>query len=112
MHPAHISIVRRENKVARSRPSYPPEFKEEAVRLVHTSDREWPIPKIACDLGVSPERAQLSHTREGDRVTDVGMFLSHAIFSCIRASPIEWLLALRLDQRACWRCDDLVSCGL
>lgn len=34
---------------------YPPEFKEEAVRLVHASDERWPIPKIARDLGVSPE---------------------------------------------------------
>ena len=34
---------------------YPPEFKEEAVRLVHVSDERWPIPKIARDLGVSPE---------------------------------------------------------
>jgi transposase len=41
--------------MARFRPSYPPEFKEEAVRLVHTSDEKRPIPKIARDLGVSPE---------------------------------------------------------
>ena len=34
---------------------YPPEFKEEAVRLVHASDDRWPVPKIARDLGVSPE---------------------------------------------------------
>ncbi len=34
---------------------YPPEFKEEAVRLVHASDERWPVPKIARDLGVSPE---------------------------------------------------------
>ena len=34
---------------------YPPEFKEEAVRLVHASHERWPIPKIARDLGVSPE---------------------------------------------------------
>jgi transposase len=39
----------------RSRPSYPPEFKEEAVRLVRSSDEQWPIPKIARDLGISPE---------------------------------------------------------
>src|SRR3712207_4596221 len=36
-------------------PSYPPEFKEEAVRLVHASDEKRPIPKIARNLGVSPE---------------------------------------------------------
>jgi transposase len=34
---------------------YPPEFKEEAVRLVRASDERWPIPRIARDLGVSPE---------------------------------------------------------
>jgi transposase len=34
---------------------YPPEFKEEAVRLVHASDERWPIPKIARDLALSPE---------------------------------------------------------
>jgi transposase-like protein len=34
---------------------YPPEFKEKAVRLVHVSDERWQIPKIARDLGVSPE---------------------------------------------------------
>jgi transposase len=41
--------------MARFRPSYPPEFKEEAVRLVHASDEKRPIPKIARNLGVSPE---------------------------------------------------------
>lgn len=41
--------------MGRSRPPYPPEFKEEAVRLVHASDEKRPIPKIARDLGVSPE---------------------------------------------------------
>jgi transposase len=34
---------------------YTPEFKEEAVRLVRASDERWPIPRIARDLGVSPE---------------------------------------------------------
>jgi transposase len=34
---------------------YPPEFKEEAVRLVHSSDEKHPIPKIARDLDVSTE---------------------------------------------------------
>jgi transposase len=43
----------------------PPEFKEEAVRLVHASDERWPIPKIARDLGVSPEtlRNRVKQTR-------------------------------------------------
>ena len=39
--------------MARSRPSYPPEFKEEAVRLVHSSSKQQPISKIARDLGVA-----------------------------------------------------------
>ncbi len=39
----------------KSRASYPLEFKEEAVRLVRSSDAQWPIPKIARDLGVAPE---------------------------------------------------------
>jgi transposase len=34
---------------------YPPEFKQEAVRLVRASDETYPVPKIARDLGVSPE---------------------------------------------------------
>ncbi len=34
---------------------YSPEFKQEAVRLVHSSDEEHPIPKIARDLDVSTE---------------------------------------------------------
>jgi transposase len=39
--------------MARSRPSYPPEFKEEAVRLVQSSSDKQPVSKIARDLGVS-----------------------------------------------------------
>ena len=34
---------------------YSPEFKEEAVRLVHSSDEKYPVSKIARDLGVSAE---------------------------------------------------------
>jgi transposase len=41
--------------MGRSRPSYPAEFKEEAVRLVRSSDAQWPVPKTARDLGVAPE---------------------------------------------------------
>ncbi len=41
--------------MGRTRRLYPPEFKQEAVRLVHSSDETYPIPKIARDLGVSPE---------------------------------------------------------
>jgi transposase len=40
--------------MARSRPSYPPEFKEEAVRLVRSSSAQRSVSKIARDLGVSP----------------------------------------------------------
>jgi transposase len=34
---------------------YSPEFKEEAVRLVHSSHEKYPVPKIARDLDVSTE---------------------------------------------------------
>jgi transposase len=34
---------------------YSPEFKEEAVRLVHSSDEKYPVAKIARDLDVSAE---------------------------------------------------------
>ena len=34
---------------------YPPEFKEEAVRMVHASDEKYPVSKIARDLDVSTE---------------------------------------------------------
>jgi transposase-like protein len=32
---------------------YPPEFKEEAVRLVYSSHEKYPVSKIARDLDVS-----------------------------------------------------------
>ena len=41
--------------MGRSRPSYAAELKEEAVRLVRSSDAQWPVPKIARELGVAPE---------------------------------------------------------
>jgi transposase-like protein len=34
---------------------YPPEFKEEAVRMVHSSEEKYPVAKIARDLDVSTE---------------------------------------------------------
>jgi len=34
---------------------YSPEFKEEAVRLVHSSNERYPVAKIACDLDVCAE---------------------------------------------------------
>lgn len=41
--------------MGKARPPYPPEFEEEAVRLVRLSEAEWPVPKVARDLGVAPE---------------------------------------------------------
>ncbi len=41
--------------MGKTRPPYPPEFKEEAVRLVRVSGAEWPVPKVARNLGVAPE---------------------------------------------------------
>jgi transposase len=34
---------------------YPPEFKEEAVRLVQSSEEKYPVSRIARDLGISTE---------------------------------------------------------
>jgi transposase-like protein len=34
-------------------PTYPPEFRREAIRLVRASDEEHPIPGIAREIGVS-----------------------------------------------------------
>src|ERR671912_358600 len=34
---------------------YSPEFKEEAIRLVHSSDEKYPVAKIARDLDISTE---------------------------------------------------------
>lgn len=39
--------------MGKTRAPYPPEFREEAVRLVHSSGR--PIKEIAADLGVSEQ---------------------------------------------------------
>jgi transposase len=43
---------------------YSPEFKEEAVRLVHSSNERYPVAKIARDLDVSTEtlRKWVNHT--------------------------------------------------
>jgi transposase len=41
--------------VPRTRPPYPPEFRREAIRLVHASEEEHPIPKVAKELGVTSE---------------------------------------------------------
>jgi transposase-like protein len=35
---------------------YLPEFKEEAIRLVHSSEEKYPVAKIARDLDVSAEK--------------------------------------------------------
>ena len=37
----------------RTKPTYPPEFRREAIRLVRASDEEHPIPRIAREIGVS-----------------------------------------------------------
>lgn len=37
----------------RTNPTYPPEFRREAIRLVRASDEEHPIPGIARQIGVS-----------------------------------------------------------
>ena len=37
----------------RTRPPYPPEFRQEAVRLLRASDKT--IPELAAELGVSPQ---------------------------------------------------------
>ena len=34
---------------------YPPEFKQEAIRLVHSCEEKYPVANIARDLGVSAE---------------------------------------------------------
>jgi transposase len=39
--------------VPRTNPTYPPEFRREAIRLVRTSNKEHPIPAIAREIGVS-----------------------------------------------------------
>jgi transposase len=36
----------------RTKPTYPPEFRREAVRLVRASEEEHPIPWIAREIGV------------------------------------------------------------
>jgi len=37
----------------RTNPTYPPEFRREAIRLVRASDEDHPIPGIAREIGVS-----------------------------------------------------------
>jgi transposase len=39
--------------VPRTNPTYPPEFRREAIRLVRASVQEHPIPGIAREIGVS-----------------------------------------------------------
>jgi hypothetical protein len=43
--------------MGKTRPSYPPEFKEEAVRLVRVvSEARWPVPKRWLASSASPRR--------------------------------------------------------
>jgi transposase len=37
----------------RTNPTYPPEFRREAIRLVRASEVKHPIPRIAREIGVS-----------------------------------------------------------
>jgi transposase len=39
--------------LARTNPTYPPEFHREAIRLVRASEEGHPIPRIAQEIGVS-----------------------------------------------------------
>ena len=50
----------------RTKPSYPPEFKAEAIRLVGSSDRS--LTRIAKDLGVADQtlRSWVQHAESGD----------------------------------------------
>ena len=50
----------------RTKPSYPPEFKAEAVRLVGSGDRS--LTRIAKDLGVADQtlRSWVQHAERGD----------------------------------------------
>ena len=46
-------VVKERRAVPRTNPTYPPEFRREAIRLVRASDQEHPIPGIAREIGVS-----------------------------------------------------------
>jgi transposase-like protein len=48
---------------------YSPEFKEEAVRLVHSSDERHPVAKIAHDLDVSTETLRKKWVKTRHRST-------------------------------------------
>jgi transposase len=39
----------------RTNPTYPPGFCREAIRLVRASKQDYPIPKVAREISVSPE---------------------------------------------------------
>ncbi len=39
----------------RTNPTCPPEFRREAIRLLRASEQDYPIPKVAREIGVSPE---------------------------------------------------------
>jgi transposase-like protein len=46
---------------------YSPEFKEEAVRLVHSSEERYPVAKIARDLDVSAETLRKKWVNQAER---------------------------------------------
>jgi transposase-like protein len=61
--------------MGKTRPSYPPEFKEEAVRLVRVvSEARWPVPKVARELGLAPEtlRSWVRQAEEAGLVPSMG----------------------------------------
>ncbi len=46
---------------------YPPEFKGEAVQLVHSSEEKYPVSKIARDLDVSTETLRKKWVNQAER---------------------------------------------
>ena len=48
-----LRTVRGNESCATNKPTYPPEFRREAIRLVRAAGEEHPIPGIARELGVS-----------------------------------------------------------
>jgi hypothetical protein len=60
-------VPRKESeKWARQENSTHPSSRKKAVRLVHTSDESWQVPKIARDPGVSPETFRKKRVNQGE----------------------------------------------
>jgi transposase-like protein len=89
---------------------YSPEFKEEAVRLVHSSNERYPVAKIARDLDVSTEtlrkwvnQAQID---AGEPFGNVGEGADHAIVQaellpCCCSICLVWLTHLACSVETC-----------